>query len=440
MSGSNIQHLVCLTLFIVCSLTFVHIGTHLVTLRHNLHDFEQPNNVAAAADDTINVRLQTTPFSHSVAIVNEQNHHFDVLAGCMHVLSSWKADLHVYVRRPRQLVKIKKFCSIFPLGQCPGKIHKLPAEFSEINMPLFEFVVFISPEYNSRRHLRSFLQRVRPRAALALIHDGGGASRWVYDLADEFPEILSFAALAPHVASYANEELRGSGIAVGWLLPVVPYQGACKDGHRAEGCNRDICVQGFSDLTSGNYERLWELLDASSLRDGVSGCGGGMSGAAVNCAEAAPLHVRVLGKNGRGDMVEVPSHLDHLVKQYSGLDYKAYYQTMNECSLLLPLSSSANHTTSKMFSTVLTSLITGTPIAATQEILGSYYFLSDTSTFVDNGSSTKSEMDLITELALGKLTDTEQLIARTRREILDLREYMNIQAAAFMQSLLEPAN
>lgn len=101
---------------------------------------------------------------------------------------------------------------------------------------------------------------------------------------------------------------------------------------------------------------------------------------------AESMEVYVLGGGSAEDIKafkdQVPPELRRLVHLKAGLKFPAYYDTIQRSHALLTQFGSAAYTTTKISSTVITSLITCTPMILPRKAMEAYTFLSEDVVYV----------------------------------------------------------
>lgn len=359
----------------------------------------------------------------SVAIVNEAVFHLEIMAGFIEILSRWDAQLTVYAQWSHKVVASAQLEHFFG-GTIPAVTSELPTKDTEL--ALHDLVVFVSPEY--RPQITSmFYERAPPKAALALIHNGAG--QWFKKLS-KHPQ-LRFAALSPHVAEFCMNK---TSVHVDWLLPVATYrEGNCStppaaaDNSEQAKCNDGICVQGNFSGSRRNYTLLWEFLEKHA-----AACNGSLAPVRRSLQAACSSESFKVHMVGRGDRSElrVPDSISHLVHLHENLAAKAFYQRIHGCRALLPLFASDSYLKSKFSSTIISSLISGTPIVSGDEIMRSYKFLPDTATFA---VTTGGELELLSSLVQ---EGTEPKIWSTRAALTGLKDGLNKHASEILMRLM----
>jgi hypothetical protein len=258
----------------------------------------------------------------------------------------------------------------------------------------FDVVLLVSPEYDVDGTAKC-LEATRPRAALAWVHNGD--SPHVRSLGKLLGGIR-LLTLAPHVSGFLENRLRreggGANVTVPWVLPVFEFKPAHPCAAGAAGGGSDAgsagaadappvavprnssgatCLDGF--VLQGNiaharrdYSRLWkQLLDLQQAAAANS------SSAAAGSSAGSP-RIHVVGSGHRGAL-GIPPQLDGVVQVQTGLPFPSFYEQIHRATGLLPALASRRYLTSKFSSTVVSSLITGTPLLADSQLLAAYSFL-----------------------------------------------------------------
>lgn len=179
---------------------------------------------------------------------------------------------------------------------------------------------------------------------------------------------------------------------------------------------RHIPLQGKFSNQRRNYSSLWQQM--TSRRDELN------SGYAKTL-----LRVNILGK-GQDDRLAMPPELTPLVSIYRRLAFRGFYDTLHHSFAILPLLGSPRYLTDKFSSSILSSLISGTPLIADAVLLTSYSMLNEQSVYLQRPG--ESELDVMLRIIA---TPAEELLV-IRRQILETRRRVNGHVTDFFAGLL----
>ncbi|KAG2497193.1 hypothetical protein HYH03_004782 [Edaphochlamys debaryana] len=255
-----------------------------------------------------------------------------------------------------------------------------------------DLLICISPELDSKLGCHAAARVLEPRVIVAMVHRADqiiSSSKFL----KAPPAPMHLLALAPHVATALGSRIRDAhplswGTMAAPFTPHPPCESrACLRGFAVQGSMRRWSTKNGSGLIR-NFPSLWAQLEAK-----------GTAAAAVN--------ITVLGKGELQDLA-IPPDLMPRVRYLSTLPYP--------------------YLTTRLSSTVLASLTTGTPLVATRQLLTVYSFLREEHVFVQEDG--EGEVDaMIRAMAMGD----EELFER-RRALAALRVQLGSRAAAVLRS------
>mmetsp|Transcript_17798 Transcript_17798/g.38324 ORF Transcript_17798/g.38324 Transcript_17798/m.38324 type:complete len:401 (+) Transcript_17798:100-1302(+) len=351
-----------------------------------------------------------------VAIANEIAGHFEVLAGVKEILRQLKVDADVFfVGNP--LGPVSTGLVQWLGDQKSAKWHALRnVSKTDIRASLLMCIsAELAPQVCS-----SVISMVQPSLVVIWVHRA--------DTATPSAKILSLhpryelVALAPHVANLSQFRLRQP---VSWALPVAPFRPqepcasrACLRGFTIQGALRKYKSKAASGFTR-NYTHLWGRMMELKRQHGP---GGGAEGVLVS----------VLGK-GLPSELAVPPELKDDVEHHSRLPYPEFWSRIHHSLALVPAFGMPVYYESRISSTILASLITGTPVIAEQRLLDTYTFLTPDHVFLRQpGEDEAAAMYRIARMR------EEEVLAR-RQALGELRDQMNARARDMFIKLLEAA-
>ncbi|KAG1672725.1 hypothetical protein FOA52_005203 [Chlamydomonas sp. UWO 241] len=337
----------------------------------------------------------------SIAIVDEKFFHLEVVAGVMHVLSPYADSTTVFLHPlnfPSRPVDYG-FMDLFERSDVT--LRALPV----LSIPHYDIMIFISPEYRVD-YVRELIDKSRPKAVVAWVHNGD--SRGALHMPQLHPNTHVFT-LSPHVSKYVGNVLQ---MDVPWVLPLLGLDPVdpC-DNARLTECLSGFAIQGNMDSRRRNYTVIWEemesLLKASEkLRSDprfVINVVGSGDPKKLLCPETL-CPIDAVGKLAGGS-----SGIQRVVPNV-GLRFLDFYSLIYRSFALIPTIASDAYFDRKFSSTVITSLVTGTPAIVTPQFLEAYTFLDESTVFL----RTENQTDLDIAQRVLKMGASELAAARER--------------------------
>ncbi|GBF95428.1 hypothetical protein Rsub_08390 [Raphidocelis subcapitata] len=365
----------------------------------------------------------------TVAIVNHAPYHLEIVAGWLHVLSQLPTEVIWYQAgqaspagsySPQLLLEIQGFRDI--MGGV--RYMMVPTTSRAVRV---DFAVFISPEY-FEKETKAFLDAAMPISSVMLAHNGGNvAVQRVSALAPR----THVAGLAPHVAGAVRREL---GVDADWAMAVLPFEPkyAHPPNRAQEPCSLSSvdaisCLHGFSiqgnfEPARRNYTRVWSMLRDHAAR-----------GELPTRHPLPPLHLHLVGR-GAVEHLGLPAEVAPLTTVHFNEKYPDYYERIHHTNALLLVLGSSAYVTSKMSSTLVSSLITGTPVVADDALLAAYTedFLPRDAAFVMRPG--EDEVDAM----LRVLRKSPAEIYRVHRRVREHAAALNARTAQLLTSRWMP--
>lgn len=349
-----------------------------------------------------------------VAIVNEAPYHLEIVAGFLHVLSQLPVDVTWY--QAGQSVPAFSAVDLLEMVGFNQLLGFMPRMRPTTDKPEpADFAIFVSPEY-FERETKAFLKAAEPITAVMLGHNGMNHALQRIEAFDH-PR-LHFAALAPHVAAASRQVLH---IHTHWMMatwPVVSKRPCTSDSEDAATCLSGFSIQGNFESARRNYTRIWAQMDDARS-----------TGTLPTTPPAKPFHLHLVG---RGDVktLGIPPAVSNMTTVHFNLKFPQYYDQIHHTHALLMLLGSNNYLLQKMSSTVVSSLMTGTPIIADAQVLKSYTFLKPEHVHLMGPGET--EMDVMQRVL--RMSSEEVFGARER--VLQLAEHLNRRTLQVLQTFM----
>ncbi|GAB4821499.1 hypothetical protein N2152v2_008545 [Parachlorella kessleri] len=276
--------------------------------------------------------------------------------------------------------------------------------------------------------------------------------------------------IAPHVGQHALQLLALQGVHPqhAWIAPMMPVvfpeecstrdwtwaAPACRRGrvwqgqeqlphqlqqqaqqqHAPQPQRQSICIQGKLDPTRRDYYGIFAAMQARagqlqaanfSLvlvgRGELSLPGDLVEAGLVRQYTSLPFQVRekIRGRGYCG--LQCCSFKEEgLVRQYTSLPFQEYYEVLHGCSALLPAFNSPAYYLTKGSSSVGASLIAGTPLVATPQLLGAYSFLDESAVvMVEDGAADLEAMLHVLQQPADRLKAKRLALEALRRDLYD---------------------
>ncbi|GBF89288.1 hypothetical protein Rsub_02165 [Raphidocelis subcapitata] len=382
-----------------------------------------PTAAAAAAALLLLLLPAASAAGPRCAIYNPVHFHLEVVAGAVNVLQQLTTEpVDVYL--PEKVVKANWYGFLSWMGEMEDV--RLIDSNNYDGVTHYDLVWFISPEFRPpalkmsvAEHVKAtgeMIARMQAKVVMLMVHNGHLPEDVFNGVASLATPGVPLLTLAPHVASSIANRTRSPG----WLLPTLPFAPAAPcalaDVKAGRQCVRGFSVQGRIEKSRRNYTQVWEQIGGHKRHQRTS-------------ATASNFKLNILG-----ELVEafaVPVEVQDMVSVYKNPPYNVFYDVVAHSLGLVPMLASDLYYKSKFSSTVLTSLITGTPIIADQRLLDAYTMLDRSTTYYQAPS--QSELDVM--FAISKTPADE--LWRTRDAVVALRERLNSEARAMIKGWLE---
>ncbi|KAG2449778.1 hypothetical protein HYH02_005302 [Chlamydomonas schloesseri] len=400
-----------------------------------------------------------------IAVINGVPYHYEVLAGLLHVLRPYAGRttvfLNPYTRAANsdgawEILRWSKARFVLLTRSAMASLAKKP--------PAYDLVILVSPDYELDANA-ALLRFIRRRLTVAFVHNSdfnqtqrliavaagtegaaevlpganasaagalvssrrsavvrvgksGGALEQPAD-SKVVPAEVRLVTLSPHTAESLAQ---ATGRPVEWVLAVFPFEPRtdCLEATEVDllgRCLRGFSMQGkFSNLRR-NYSSIWGQLQAHREQ--------------LTAGPSAPLfHISLLGK-GQGDRLGIPPELEPHVTLLRRLHFRTFYEAIHHTFALIPALASAKYYSHKFSSTILSSLISGTPMIADARFLAAYGMFNQSEVYLQREG--EQEVDVMMRVLR---TPAEQLLG-VRRALIGLRQRLNVRAALFLKRELE---
>ena len=346
--------------------------------------------------------------SPRIAIVSERAFHLEVLAGYIHILEHYAATTTVFMHPLNFPDRALDFGFIeFMSDEFTGDVRGLPA----LGMPPFDVVIFISPEYRVN-YAKEFVARAKPQLVILVVHNGDAET--VSDLRTVHKNAV-LVTLAPHVAKFVSDRLKYQ---VDWMLPLRALKpiNVCNDAN-LHSCLSGFSIQGNMDSRRRNYTEIWREIDVTI-------------NSSATYKDDMRFGVKVIG-SGNPAKLEVPHWLKDRITPHVNLKFVPFYELIYHSYALVPTLASDHYYDRKFSSTLISSLVTGTPMIVTGKFLSAYTFMDKSVVF------TQKESEVTVDVMKRVLAQDAQQLTATRDLLNNKRDQLNSEAQTKIQALFK---
>jgi len=180
-------------------------------------------------------------------------------------------------------------------------------------------------------------------------------------------------------------------------------------------CMAGFAIQGQLDPGRRNYSGIWH-----DMGQKLKGPGG------PHLQRDARFAITIMG-SGFVWALRVPRYLWPYVRLHLNLRFEHYYNVIYHNVALVPSLAGAAYYNKKFSSTIVTSLITTTPIIADERLLTAYKFLDESCVFYQQAG--EGQLDVVTRV----LSMTYEEVVRRRFCLKRLRARLNYRATLQMK-------
>ncbi|GIL80479.1 hypothetical protein Vretifemale_9679 [Volvox reticuliferus] len=351
-----------------------------------------------------------------IAIFNGVQYHYEVLAGLAYILRRYERRTEIFLHRHTQREAGDGTWDI--LRRFRFKYHLLThtrlAALARAK-PFYDVVILVSPEYELR-DLENVLVNIRRHVTVAIIHNSDFENmQRLIQVVESGSSSMRLVTLSPHNAATLAARLARR---VEWTLPVYPFKPKvdCLDTPSLHTCLRGFSIQGKFSSVRRNYSTLWQQMASryTKLTTGLTD---------------TRFHVNLLGK-GAENRLHLPQELQPLVTMHRRLPFEKFYNQLHHSLAIVPLFGSSRYHTHKFSSSIISSLISGTPLIASRRLLAAYSMLDERSVFVQEEE--EQELDVMLRVMVMPKKD----LLAVRQGVLEARQRVNGNATAFYTALL----
>lgn len=345
----------------------------------------------------------------TIALVNHVHFHLEVIAGFLEIFREYESQLTVFLH-PKLLQQ--NFMGFLEwVGPPVGTF----VDYRDVGDKKFDIAIFISPEW-SLPYIQKFVNITKPKTVIAMIHNGNSAN--LQEIASLVPN-TQLITLSPHVAKNVSGSVSNL---VDWVLPVLPFIAPkpCSEADLSanSGCVRGFCVQGRVESTRRNYTQMWSQMASHSSAAKSTATGG-----------LGDFHMIVLGQRVTNKW-SVPAEVSDMVSVNTNLPYPQFYDIIHHSVALVPMLASEAYYTAKFSSTLLSSVVTGTPAICDKRILEAYTMFDENTVIYQKDG--EEEMDTMFRV----LTMPPSEIWKRRKAIEGLRQKLNDDASKKLKQMM----
>lgn len=216
--------------------------------------------------------------------------------------------------------------------------------------------------------------------------------------------MLDFVALSAHTARYLETQgMNDWGLEPSRPVIYAPVFPVSLPPVLAESKSENaFALQGNYEESRRDFNTVFSHLQ-SLINDSAFG----------DISNQENVTLRLLGS---GKRPKVPQSLQNRVFFDENLSYKEYYSVLSRTFTLLPAFANDEYLTIKASSTVPASLLAGTPLVATKEILTAYTYLAEDAVYLQNNNET--ELEVIDRILKSKSEDREHKKVIVRKQCI----------------------
>ncbi|KAG2497360.1 hypothetical protein HYH03_004519 [Edaphochlamys debaryana] len=395
-----------------------------------------------------------------IAVINGVAYHYEVLAGLLHVLRPYAKQTDVFLSPYTRSANADGAWDLIRWSKTNMRLltRSAVSEIQRSNTH-YDLVILVSTDYELDAN-EDLLRHMPRRMTMAYVHNadfnrtqrlievaagtisggfaatdgtagGGGRSKRKRggsggdstsasssQTKPATPSEVRLITLAPHIARSLEV---ASGRKADWLLAAYPYRPRtnCMEATEVDllgHCLRGFSMQGKFSSQRRNYSSIWsQLLEKQAeLTDGNVG---------------RLFHMSLLGK-GVEERLGLPPELQPHVSLLRRLKYRSYYEAIHHTFALIPAMAGPRYLTDKFSSTILTSLIAGTPMVADARFLEAYSMFNASDVYL------QAEGEREVDVMLRVLRSEAATVLGPRRALLSTRRRLNEAAGAYLAELL----
>jgi hypothetical protein len=331
-----------------------------------------------------------------ISVLESGGSHDEVTAALVHAFGLQdRAEISLYLLLQRYGIAdiMKDFNLTAPIAESKSSFDFDRAHVIADGTPP-QILVSATCELDLIRHSATFdaLLAANKTFLFCVVHH---ADRWVQgELVDKIQpwvdtQMVHFLGLSSHTAHYLRTEAiqnwpYNATVVVNYLPPVFPVN--IPDTKRTSQEPLTMAMQGDYDVARRNYSAIFDRLG-----DVVEVAKNRTSATAEPVSKDIKLHLL-----GHGDPPKIPSKMSSLVTLDQGLDYSKYYNMLSRTFSLLPGFATDEYLDRKASSSVPAALIAGTPLIASEEIVGAYAYLPMDAVWLQYKG--ESEMDTVARI------------------------------------------
>ncbi|GIL71639.1 hypothetical protein Vretimale_912 [Volvox reticuliferus] len=354
-----------------------------------------------------------------IGIINGVPFHYEVVAGLMHTFRPYSKRTDMYLNRNLRSANGDGSWDILRRSRINFRLitRSLLTSISR-EKPFYDLLILVSLDYELDA-IEELLRHIRRRVTVAMVHNGDfNDTQRLIRVAESGGSIAQLVTLSPHTATSLAA---ATGRAVEWVLPVYPFRpnNNCLQATEVDllgMCLRGFAIQGKFSNQRRNYSSLWKQMETrrEELTTGYA---------------KALFRINLLGK-GQEDRLGLPQDLEPLVKVYRRLPYRGFFDQLHHSFAILPLLASPRYLTHKFSSSILSALISGTPLITDRAFLAVYSMLNEQCVYLQKEGET--EVDVMLRVMA---TPASELLA-VRQAMVEARKRSNERAVQFFARIL----
>ncbi|GLI59260.1 hypothetical protein VaNZ11_001107 [Volvox africanus] len=354
-----------------------------------------------------------------IGIINGVPYHYEVVAGLMHTFRPYSKRTDMYLNRYMRSANGDGSWDILRRSRINFRLitRTLLTSISR-EKPFYDLLILVSPDYELDAN-EELLRHIRRRVTVAIVHNSDfNDTQRLIRVAESGGSSAQLVTLSPHTATSLAA---ATGRAVEWVLPVYPFRPSTNCLQATEVdllgmCLRGFAIQGKFSNQRRNYSSLWKQMEArrEELTSGYA---------------KALFRINLLGK-GQEDRLGLPQELEPLVNVHRRLRYLGFFEQLHHSFAILPLLAGPRYLTHKFSSSVLSALISGTPLIVDQAFLAAYGMVNEQCVYLQKDGET--EVDVMLRVMATQATE----LLTVRQAMVEARKRSNERAVQYYARIL----
>ncbi|GIL46379.1 hypothetical protein Vafri_3367 [Volvox africanus] len=377
-----------------------------------------PNTSAPSAPGAKPANLSSCP-NLRIGIINGVPYHYEVVAGLVHTFRPYAKRTDLYLNRYTRSANGDGSWDILRRSRINFRLltRTLLTSISR-EKPFYDLLILVSPDYELDAN-EELLRHIRRRVTVAIVHNSDfNDTQRLIRVAESGGSSAQLVTLSPHTATSLAA---ATGQTVEWVLPVYPFRPSTNCLQATEVdllgmCLRGFAIQGKFSNQRRNYSSLWKQME-TRREELISGYAKGL------------FRINILGK-GQEDRLGLPQDIEPLVKVHHRVPYRGFFEQLHHNFAILPLLAGPRYLTHKFSSSILSALISGTPLIADKAFLAAYGMVNEQCVYLQKEGET--EVDVMLRVMATQATE----LLTVRQAVVEARKRSNERAVQFYARIL----